>query len=193
MGKRKHKPRRCGDCNHVLRDAKSRRLGYGPKCAARRWPNPTPNHISTSRPARAVPGQLDALALLAAPNGGGTPAGPGRVQRLRTRGSRLPDTAIYVGRPGPWGNPWTVRRDGAEWLVVHAWEPAIGGGFATPDAAVRAAIQLYRAHLDARPELVARIRTELAGRLLACWCAPGEPCHADVLLEIANPTATGGN
>lgn len=30
------------------------------------------------------------------------------------------------------------------------------------------------------------IRTELAGRDLACWCAPGDPCHADVLLELAN-------
>lgn len=26
----------------------------------------------------------------------------------------------------------------------------------------------------------------LRGRNLACWCKPGEPCHADVLLEIAN-------
>lgn len=22
---------------------------------------------------------------------------------------------------------------------------------------------------------------------LACWCKIGEPCHADVLLELANP------
>ena len=42
------------------------------------------------------------------------------------------------------------------------------------------------------------IRAELRGRNLACWCKapvydtegtivrPGDPCHADVLLEIAN-------
>lgn len=30
------------------------------------------------------------------------------------------------------------------------------------------------------------IRAELAGRDLACWCPPDQPCHADVLLEIAN-------
>lgn len=30
------------------------------------------------------------------------------------------------------------------------------------------------------------VRRELAGRDLACWCKPGDPCHADVLLEIAN-------
>lgn len=33
------------------------------------------------------------------------------------------------------------------------------------------------------------IRTELAGRDLACWCKPGDPCHADVLLEVANAAA----
>ena len=31
-----------------------------------------------------------------------------------------------------------------------------------------------------------RLRIDLAGKNLACWCKPGEPCHADVLLEIAN-------
>ena len=32
------------------------------------------------------------------------------------------------------------------------------------------------------------IRQELAGKNLACWCPIGSPCHADVLLEIANTT-----
>jgi hypothetical protein len=26
----------------------------------------------------------------------------------------------------------------------------------------------------------------LRGKNLACWCKLGEPCHADVLLELAN-------
>lgn len=30
------------------------------------------------------------------------------------------------------------------------------------------------------------VRRELAGRDLACWCKPTDPCHADVLLSIAN-------
>ncbi|MBM4480356.1 DUF4326 domain-containing protein [Rhodococcus hoagii] len=36
------------------------------------------------------------------------------------------------------------------------------------------------------------IRAELAGRDLACWCPLDQPCHADVLLEIAN-AAEGGD
>jgi hypothetical protein len=45
---------------------------------------------------------------------------------------------------------------------------------------------MYRRHLDEHPELVERARRELAGRDLACWCAPGATCHADVLLDVAN-------
>lgn len=33
---------------------------------------------------------------------------------------------------------------------------------------------------------VASVRDELAGLDLGCWCKPGQPCHADVLLAIAN-------
>lgn len=44
---------------------------------------------------------------------------------------------------------------------------------------------LFRITVPARPTLD-DIRTHLRGRDLACWCKPGEPCHADVLLEIAN-------
>jgi hypothetical protein len=45
---------------------------------------------------------------------------------------------------------------------------------------------MYRLYLMARPDLVAAARAELRGRTLACWCRPGDPCHADVLLEMAN-------
>jgi len=31
-----------------------------------------------------------------------------------------------------------------------------------------------------------RIAAELRGKNLACWCRIGEPCHADVLLSLAN-------
>jgi hypothetical protein len=28
--------------------------------------------------------------------------------------------------------------------------------------------------------------SDLRRKNLACWCAQGDPCHADVLLELAN-------
>lgn len=39
----------------------------------------------------------------------------------------------------------------------------------------------------------ASVRAELAGKDLMCWCPLDQPCHADVLLELANPTTTQEN
>lgn len=55
------------------------------------------------------------------------------------------------------------------------------------DIARRFAVDLYHNWIgetwaSSMPAIVA----ELKGKNLACWCAPGAPCHADVLLDIAN-------
>lgn len=92
-----------------------------------------------------------------------TSARPARIQRSRAKGWRMPDGAVYVGRPTRWGNPVPVEPTG------------------TFDAAGRAE---YRATL-ARADLAA-IRRELRGKPLCCWCPLDQPCHADILLEIAN-------
>ena len=45
------------------------------------------------------------------------------------------------------------------------------------------AIKLHRAGAKrTHPDTLA----ELRGKNLACWCALDQPCHADVLLELAN-------
>lgn len=104
--------------------------------------------------------------------------GPVRVQRSRARGSRIPPNTVYVGRPGPWGNPYVVGTPGI------------------PDAAT--AVALYRewaADWDSPGHPAFKHSREaldtLRGKNLACWCAIGEPCHADVLLELANSRSTG--
>ncbi|MEV0734223.1 DUF4326 domain-containing protein [Polymorphospora sp. NPDC050346] len=97
------------------------------------------------------------------------PAGPVRIQRQRTRGWRMPDTARYVGRPGPFGNPFK----------------------ATPTPTGRAtAVKKFGAWLATQPDLIASARRDLAGYDLACWCPLDQPCHADVYLELlrADPT-----
>ena len=86
---------------------------------------------------------------------------PKRIQRSRRRGWRLPEDAVYVGRPTKWGNPFVLGRDGDR----------------------RRCVELYRERL--RPDLVASL-DELRSKDLACWCPLDEPCHADVLLELAN-------
>ena len=67
--------------------------------------------------------------------------------------------------PSCWGNPYNVG--------VHAADNA-------------EAVAMFRAYLDDNPDLVAALRRELRGKALMCWRALDEPCHADVLLEVAN-------
>jgi hypothetical protein len=45
--------------------------------------------------------------------------------------------------------------------------------------------------LDRRKITAEDIRRDLAGKNLACWCPLWAPCHADVLLRIANATEAG--
>jgi Domain of unknown function (DUF4326) len=94
---------------------------------------------------------------------------PTRVRLRRARGWRKPAGVIVVSRPSRWGNPFRVGVDGDAAACVAAYRQALLGG----DLAVT----------------VDHVRRELAGRDLACWCRPGAPCHADVLLELANPPA----
>jgi hypothetical protein len=116
---------------------------------------------------------------------------PVRIQRRRTKGWRMPEGAVYVGRRGRWGNPYKAIRG----TVYGPVRPIEGGelvAYSTHSkfaAAVTAAVEYYRRDIDCgiRSRLTtAEIRAALAGKDLVCWCALDQPCHADVLLEIAN-------
>lgn len=92
----------------------------------------------------------------------------------------MPEGAVYVGRGSKWGNPYAVGsvigtlpngavvtrdnvrcvRDYRQFICEQLWKPT-------------------------ENRLVPTI--ELAGKDLACWCRLDRPCHADVLLALANP------
>lgn len=128
-------------------------------------------------------------------------AEPKRIQLRRTKGWRKPEGVVVVSRPSRWGNPWRIRHADDRWEIVER-DPELGetaieyAGNATEARA--AAVAVFRAVMfggvGERPAYpsAAEVRAELAGRHLACWCplvdAEGHPvpCHADVLLEIAN-------
>lgn len=112
---------------------------------------------------------------------------PERIQRKRTKGWRMPDGAVYVGRPTKWGNPWRVGDHGVTYTNAN------GGVESFVGLALSAwqARDLYRQALVV-DDLLPRIRVtdvvrELRGVDLCCWCRLDQPCHADVLLEVANP------
>ncbi|MFD7416824.1 DUF4326 domain-containing protein [Kitasatospora purpeofusca] len=112
---------------------------------------------------------------------------PTRHQRRRTAGWRAPAGAVYVGRGTMWGNPWPVVRQADGDYGVPPVE--LGGPWPTftheTDARTEA-LRLYRGWLAERPEMASLARRKLAGRDLMCWCPTDQPCHADVLLELAN-------
>jgi uncharacterized protein DUF4326 len=98
---------------------------------------------------------------------------PKRIQLRRTKGWRKPDRAVVVSRPSRWGNPFRAAdRTGLD-----------------ADTNRIEMVNLYRVNLlqGTLAVSVEDVRRELRGKDLACWCAiDGKPCHADVLLEIAN-------
>lgn len=108
---------------------------------------------------------------------------PGRVQRQRTTGWRMPEGVVYVGRPTRWGNPFRVGEDYQ--IVLRDGSQRAGH----VDDAARA-VDLFAEYIEANPDLVPIVREHLAGRDLACWCPVGQPCHADVLLAVANGCGT---
>lgn len=122
------------------------------------------------------------------------PAKPGRVRLSRKRDHRIPKNTVVVARPSKYGNPFTM----ASYRAMErdlCMPPA-------PDAEVRAElVHAFRNVLRLGPDsgywqpdncvavlgiLKALDAGELRGKNLACWCPLDQPCHADVLLELAN-------
>ncbi|MCL2092991.1 MAG: DUF4326 domain-containing protein [Treponema sp.] len=87
---------------------------------------------------------------------------PKRIQRKRTKGWRMPPDTIYVGRGSRWGNPFTGPN------------------------AVKQFEELMMANNKARTNYMQMLIDQLRGKDLACWCSLEKPCHADILLMLAN-------
>lgn len=108
---------------------------------------------------------------------------PVRVQLRREKGWRMPPNTVKVSRPSVWGNPF----NSTQIYVIFPWTetgaPAVG--LRAPPSLDRC-LDLYVAHLRCLMALHPNILTPLRGKNLACWCPLDQPCHADVLLRLAN-------
>lgn len=104
---------------------------------------------------------------------------PKRIQRKRVKGWKMPANTVYVGRRTRWGNPfnWThypiadQDQAKAKELAVFEFRQWLGGEGSGNE--------------ERRREILKHIG-ELRAKDLDRWCRPGESCHADVLLELAN-------
>ena len=90
---------------------------------------------------------------------------------LNKRTDVIPPDAVYVGRPSKWGNPYKIGKDGSRDDVIRLYRAALLAALNAPNAWKEMRFQ------------------ELQGHDLVCWCAP-LPCHADVLMELANKEET---
>lgn len=107
---------------------------------------------------------------------------PIRIQMKPIKGWRIPTNTIYVGSPSKWKNPYKVG-DKISLLNVITNEP-----YEREIDALGAKI-LFRAKVKSYGKAAEKeIISGLKGKNLACTCKIGDPCHADVLLEIANKT-----
>ena len=82
-----------------------------------------------------------------------------RIQRMRTKGWKMPNNSLYVGRPSVYGNPYSEFLYGKD-----------------------EALRLYRIYMKEQIINHKIDLTPLIGKNLACWCPLNEPCHADYLL-----------
>ncbi len=98
---------------------------------------------------------------------------PERIQLSRKKGWRMPPNTVKVDRTTGYGNPFPI----AMWSCD------------SKDEAAALSVRAFRGWITSPPQqsILDRAQRELRGKNLACWCKPGAPCHADVLLELANP------
>ena len=112
---------------------------------------------------------------------------PKRIKRSRAKGWRMPEGAVNVTRPTIWGNPF-IHDDPAKAVAAHRdYIMHAQTVFEMGPDALRYATNAYRnsLHWSFPDHLRAQIE-QLRGKDLVCWCALDAPCHADVLLELAN-------
>lgn len=107
-----------------------------------------------------------------------------RIQRKRTKGWQMPFGTVYVGRPTKWGNPFYP---GSGHFMGFFDENLVPCMYDVREPRVQ--VKWFRDHLRGRtPEWMEEFLWPLRGKDLACWCPLDQPCHADVLLELANAT-----
>jgi hypothetical protein len=92
---------------------------------------------------------------------------PKRIQLRRQKGWRKPAGSVVVARPSRWGNPFKIGENLDRVSAIAAFRAWL--------------LDSRRTQGPSLSEIRCALRDDLA-----CWCSLDEPCHADVLLEIAN-------
>jgi len=138
---------------------------------------------------------------------------PERIQLKRTKGWRMPANTVKVDRTTRWGNPWRPGDPGTVQIAYRERRAIVKLG--KQQITIAGTVHRYRCWLEGVPPFYVEVKAalddsmhrmpagtmlpqsewrewilqnlpELRGKNLACWCKPDAPCHADVLLKLAN-------
>ena len=112
----------------------------------------------------------DAPVSKTGPRNGGEGSSPSDGTRKLVVHCKKEPYDVYIGRPSPWGNPFSDKPKSIAEVKTETREEAIA---------------CYEEYLRQNPELIERAKRELKGKVLGCWCKP-KACHGDILAKIAN-------
>lgn len=108
---------------------------------------------------------------------------PIRIQRRRVKGWKMPENTVYVGSPSKWGNQFkigdtiTSKKMGID--VDYNLKLQVNGQCVL-------AFHYWLDNTNDGAKIKELAKNELQGKNLACFCALNQPCHADILLKVAN-------
>lgn len=95
------------------------------------------------------------------------------VPRKKTRVVHISqDHEVYIARPSKYGNPFSHQGDSI-------------AKFKT--ASRKESVEKYREWLKTQPELIEDMKKELKGKVLGCFCYPGQRCHGQVIIDMIDP------
>ncbi len=101
---------------------------------------------------------------------------PKRIQIKNIKGFRRPTDAVDVTNATEYGNPYDYRkiRQRLKCTEIQAREIAVAGYIR------------YLKRTERGQKLFRKVQNNLKDRNLFCYCPLSKPCHADVLLRVAN-------
>lgn len=125
---------------------------------------------------------------------------PTRIQRKRIKGWKMSPNTVYVGRPSKWGNPFYIAEENSNGIkYYHVCNETMHlTTYTSKHDAMSQSVKFYEQWLFTASTVLiygiygagARLRLEvfcsLPEKNLCCWCPLDQPCHADILLKIAN-------
>lgn len=98
------------------------------------------------------------------------------VPILNKRYDTIPEGAVYIGRPSPWGNPYTHLPTTVPGTVLVP----------TREVAIEGFRHYAMTRLEVDPQWLEPLRYATA---LVCWCAP-QSCHGNIIMDLMRSIVT---